>query len=56
MPYIKLNHSTNSPKGFDAGSETTAAYIEAPWRYQLWGLVLKINNLNFFVSVEKETF
>ena len=22
--------------GFDAGSETTAAYIEALWQYRLW--------------------
>ena len=37
--YIKLKHSTNPLKGFDAESET-AAYIETLWRYQLWGLVL----------------
>ena len=27
--YIKLKHSTNLSKGFDAGNETTTAYVEA---------------------------
>ena len=34
--YIKLKHSTNPSKGFDVGSETTAVYIQAQWRYRLW--------------------
>ena len=34
--HTNLKHSTNPSKGFDVGSETTTAYIQAQWQYRLW--------------------